>query len=230
MLMSRENKVWIISDTHLKHAKVATYCQRPPNFTELIDTNVKRIVQPNDILIHVGDVGIDKAEGEEGFMKIVRTWPGKKWLVRGNHDQKAPGWYVEHGFDWCGDAMIFRGAWITHKPWMKELPEGCHVNIHGHLHNIWHGFVSTDPAKADPVFVEAVQKGRLPRPWHRLFAIEYTNYSPVEFDKFIAKPDKFLARGPAGRKHDEDGKEGMKLLESVPDGTGDSTEVEHGKF
>ncbi len=28
-----------------------------------------------------------------------------------------------------------------------------------------------------------------------LFAVEYTKYFPVEFDKFIANPDKYFARG-----------------------------------
>jgi hypothetical protein len=33
-------------------------------------------------------------------------------------------------------------------------------------------------------------------PWQRLFAVEYTDYRPVEFDKFIHRPDKYQARGP----------------------------------
>lgn len=194
--MTRPTKVWAISDTHLKHAKVGTYCRRPENFTELIDKHIHEMVQPEDILIHFGDVGIDKAEGPDGFMKIVRAWPGKKWLVRGNHDQKACPWYVDHGFDACVDAMIFRSVFITHKPYLGELPEGCFLNAHGHLHNVWHGFISNDPEKANDEFIKVAQTGKLPKPWHRLFAVEYTDYRPVEFDKWIQKPDKFLARGP----------------------------------
>jgi calcineurin-like phosphoesterase family protein len=190
------SKVWLISDTHLKHQKIATYCRRPENFTELIDQNVKRLVKPEDTLVHLGDVGIDRAEGPDGFMKYVREWPGKKVLVRGNHDQHGCAWYIDHGFDFACDAMIFRSVWLTHKPWLGELPEGTHINVHGHLHNCWDGFLPDDPEKEQEEFVVAAQTGKLLRPWHRLFAIEYTGYAPVCFDKFVAKPDKYQARGP----------------------------------
>jgi len=189
-------KTYLISDTHLKHAKVATYCKRPENFTELLNRNIKQVMRPEDILIHLGDVGIDKAEGTEGFMKHVREWPGRKILVRGNHDNKSVMYYMEHGFDFACDAMVFRGAWLTHKPWLGELPEGTHVNVHGHLHNVWDGFLPEDPEKEQEDFVFAARNGRLQRPWHRLFAVEYTDYRPVDFDKFIAKPDKYQARHP----------------------------------
>lgn len=191
-------KNWLISDTHLKHDQVATYCKRPANFTELIDKNVRRLVQPGDTVIHVGDVGIDKAEGPDGFMKYIRDWPGRWILVRGNHDQRSVNWYMDHGFAFACDAMIFRGAWITHKPWLGYLPDGTHVNVHGHLHNVWDGFIDEDPEKDEDEFSQSLKLGRLPRPWNRLFAIEYTNYGPVDFDKFVAKPDKYKARGPNG--------------------------------
>jgi calcineurin-like phosphoesterase family protein len=188
-------KTYIISDTHLKHAKVATYCQRPENFTELIHNNVMTIVKPEDTLIHVGDVGIDKEEGPDGFMRLVREWPGKKILVRGNHDDKSCVWYMDHGFDFACDAMLYRGVWFTHHPWIDPLPKGAHVNVHGHLHNVWSGFISKDPSQRDE-FSEAYEAGRLPREYNRLFAVEYTGYSCVEMDKFLAKPDKYQARGP----------------------------------
>lgn len=178
-------KTWIITDTHLNHEKIKTYCQRPDNFTELIDQNIHRMVQPHDILIHCGDIGMGKVDS---WANTVRNWPGKKWLVRGNHDQKSCQWYVENGlFDMACDGMIYRGVWITHKPWLEKLPEGTHINIHGHLHNVWDGFLPEDPKKEQEEFVISAKCGRLMYPWHRLLAIEYTNYMPVEFDKFVAK-------------------------------------------
>jgi hypothetical protein len=36
----------------------------------------------------------------------------------------------------------------------------------------------------------------LKHPWQRLFAIEYTDYRPVEFNKFVSHPDKYQSRGP----------------------------------
>lgn len=187
-------KTYLVSDTHLNHAKIKTYCQRPDDFTERINHNIQAIVKSEDLLIHLGDVGMDK---EHTWTAATKAWPGRKVLVRGNHDNKSCQWYMENaGFHFACDAMIYRGAWLTHKPWLGELPEGTHVNVHGHLHNVWDGFhCEADPEKENFQFVEAARSGKLLKPWHRLFAIEYTDYRPVDFDKFIAKPDKYEARG-----------------------------------
>lgn len=175
-------KVYLISDTHFNHANIATYCDRPANFTEIIIRNWKQIVKPDDVIIHLGDVFIGKSEG---WTAIHPELPGKKILVRGNHDQRSVTWYMANGFDACLDAMVFRGCWLTHKP-SEELPAGCQINVHGHLHNIWHGF-KFDGGN------EVLMSPR--SPWHRLFAVEYTDYMPIEFDKFVNHPDKYLARG-----------------------------------
>jgi calcineurin-like phosphoesterase family protein len=173
--------IYLISDTHFNHQNIATYCQRPSNFTELIIRNWNTLVRHEDTIIHLGDVQIgSKAEW------IMPSLPGKKILVRGNHDrQKSCAWWMSKGFDFACDSMIFRGMWLTHEP-SRALPEGCLYNIHGHLHNIWHGF--RPDRGAEPT--------KLYNSWQRLFAIEYTDYKPVEFDKFIDRPKKYLATGP----------------------------------
>jgi calcineurin-like phosphoesterase family protein len=151
-------------------------------------------VKPEDLLIHLGDVGIGNPES---YVKLVQEWNCRKVLVRGNHDGKGCQWWMEKGgFDFACDAMVYRGVWLTHKPWLGELPDGTHVNVHGHLHNVWDGFYPDDPEAGQSEFVVAAQTGHLLRPFHRLFAVEYTNYMPVEFDRFVAKPDRYQARGP----------------------------------
>jgi calcineurin-like phosphoesterase family protein len=187
-------KTWLLSDTHLNHEKIKTWCQRPDDFTERLDKNVRQMVKPEDLVIHLGDVGIGKSEE---FMKTVESWPGRWVLVRGNHDGKSCQYYMDHGFSFACDAMVYRGVWLTHKPWRQELPEGTFLNVHGHLHNVWDGFLPDDPEKSQDEFAVALQLGRLPKPWHRLFAVEYTDYKPVEFDKFVAKGHKlFQSTGP----------------------------------
>ncbi len=124
---------------------------------------------------------------------------GKWTLVRGNHDwDKGPLWWMNHGFASCVDSCIVRGVYFTHKP-TDVLPKGANLNVHGHLHNIWDGF---HPEGDTNPFDEAhtiSRLGRLPQPFNRLFAIEYTNYMPVEFHKFVNHPDKYKARGPNER-------------------------------
>jgi calcineurin-like phosphoesterase family protein len=175
-------KVYLTSDTHLNHANIATYCDRPTDFTERIIRNWQQTVQPDDLVIHLGDVFIGPVEG---WRRIHPLLPGRKILVRGNHDrQRSPTWWMENGFDAAVDGMVFRNVWLTHQP-ATSRAAGCDLNIHGHLHNIWHGF----RPEGEPT------ERKLKNDWQRLFAIEYTNYLPVEFDKFVAHPQKYLATG-----------------------------------
>jgi calcineurin-like phosphoesterase family protein len=115
--------------------------------------------------------------------------PGRKILIRGNHDEgHSASWWMNNGWDFCCDGMIYRGVWLSHKP-SDFLPPGCNLAVHGHLHNIWHGFHPEENESPLP------HRKLLKNPWQRLFAIEYTQYQPVEFDEFLQKPDKYLARG-----------------------------------
>jgi calcineurin-like phosphoesterase family protein len=174
--------VYLISDTHFNHTKIATYCDRPENFTEILIRNWQNIIKPDDLVIHLGDVFIGKAEG---WYAIKSALPGRKVLVRGNHDrQRSVGWWMSHGFEFACDGMRFRNCWLTHEPDTSRAG-GCDLNIHGHLHNIWHGFNPDNGEK----------QTRLHHDWQRLFSVEYTNYMPVEFDKFVAHPDRYQSKG-----------------------------------
>lgn len=188
-------KFYIISDTHFNHSKIATYCDRPSNHTELTIRNCQNTVRPEDTVICVGDVFIGPPSG---WAEIRKQLPGTWWLIRGNHDHHhGAAWWCDHGFVFAADAMIFRRVWFTHRP-SSVLPEGCDINIHGHLHNIWNGFHPDDPAKSEKDHLIS-STGHLEFPYQRLFALEYTNYMPVELEKFIAHPDRYNARGPNGK-------------------------------
>ena len=185
-------KTYLFSDSHLNHGKIATYCQRPENFTDLIELGWNRTVKPDDVVIHLGDVAIGDIAASRAILDRLQ---GRKILVRGNHDRKHSNtwWMTKGGFDFSCDSMTFRGCLLTHEP-ANHLPSDCTLNIHGHLHNIWHGFhpnASVDPL--DETTMKLTQ--RLQFPWQRLFACEYTNYSPVEFEKFVTHPDKYFAKG-----------------------------------
>jgi calcineurin-like phosphoesterase family protein len=184
-------KVYIASDWHLNHTNIATYCDRPANFTDLIMKRHNDIVKPEDLLINLGDVCIGK-KGE--VTELIKSMNGRKILIRGNHDRQ---WsctrWMSAGFDFACDSMIFRNCWLTHEP-ADKLPTGTSLNLHGHLHNIWHGFHPDETWEHG--YETANSRTALKNPWQRLFAIEYTDYRPVEFDKFVMHPDKYQARGP----------------------------------
>jgi len=166
---------FLISDTHFNYDRIATYCKRPENFTELLIKNWQEIVKPEDLVIHLGDVAI----GNRRKVKdILAELPGRKALVLGNHDRMhGPDWWMSQGFDFACQAMKYRNCWLTHEP-STSLADGCLLNIHGHLHN----------------FEREVHPDYKAKPFHRLFAVEYTNYRPVNFDRFVSHPDKYKAR------------------------------------
>lgn len=179
--------VYLISDTHFNHQNIATYCQRPSDFTEIIITRWNETVRSEDTVIHLGDVMIGRKSEW-----IMSSLPGRKILVRGNHDrQNSCTWWMEHGFDFACDALVFRNCWLTHEP-APSLVGECELNIHGHLHNIWHGFLP-DPKQGSE---HHRKRNLLDNPWQRLFSIEYTDYRPVEFNKFVSHPDKYQSRRP----------------------------------
>ncbi len=183
--------VYLISDTHFNHQNIATYCDRPKDFTERIIKNWNAIVKPEDLIIHLGDVQIGKKSDW-----IIPALPGRKVLVRGNHDRQWSNTrWMEAGFSFSCDGMRFRNCWLSHEPDTSRAG-GCDLNIHGHLHNIWHGFHPNGPKTGHGDGLTLHQQMKLHNPWQRLFAIEYTNYMPIEFDKFVSHPDRYQARGP----------------------------------
>jgi len=171
MRKSKVRVTWLLADSHFNHDRMRTHCDRPENFTELIIKRCQEVIQPEDLVIHLGDVAIGNRRKVKDIMAEL---PGTWVLVRGNHDMMhGNDWWMHNGFAFSCDAMVYRNAWLTHKP-SDDLPAGCTVNIHGHLHN-W-GF-----------------KGFFAKPHQLLFAVEYTGYRPVAFDKFVAHPEKFKA-------------------------------------
>lgn len=150
----------ITSDTHFNHAKLIEYCHRPKNFSELIYKHLAGILCKDSILIHLGDICIGADELVHD--KFIISLPGKKILVKGNHDRKSTNWYLNHGWDFVCNyfALEIFGKKIkfTHIPiiWDGEWE----LNIHGHLHNLTHREVA---------FL---------KPWHFLISMEQNNYHP----------------------------------------------------
>jgi calcineurin-like phosphoesterase family protein len=195
---AEDMNVYLISDTHFNHdaegGVMRTYCMRPEKYADLIVKHWRETVKPEDLVIHLGDVMIGKRDDRLRFL------PGRKILVRGNHDRaQSNTWWMEKGaFDFACDGFMFRNVWLTHEP-ANALPEGALYNVHGHLHNIWDGFHKPERLERDKEVLGIDPTKQLKHPWQRLFATEYTDYRPVEFNKFISHPEKYQATGPRKR-------------------------------
>ncbi len=180
-----DNKIWIITDTHLGHDNIVKYCNRPENHSELILENLS-VIKDGDTLIHLGDfcIGKDKEWHEKFFSKIPNV---KKILIRGNHDKQSSSWYLRNGWDFVCEnySEHYFGKYITfsHIP----IENIQNINIHGHYHN-------NLPRLLKKQFVVEGEKERNDRDFilekynpnlHRLLCLEEENYKPVLLETII---------------------------------------------
>jgi len=128
LLLSIDNKTFIISDTHFNHDGVLKFepCRLKSMHadgmglyvkgdeeslnkahTEWIIKNWNKTVGKDDIVIHLGDVAW------KGHQEIIPRLNGKKILILGNHDKKGPNTY--HQFDQVirGNVKIENGLVYT---------------------------------------------------------------------------------------------------------------------
>lgn len=167
-------KYWVISDTHYHHRMLVEHNYRPEGFEGLIAKHWREMVKPEDLVIHLGDVVVGR-DGEAHDV-YVRPMPGKKILVRGNHDSRSLGWYMGHGWDFCCDSFSIdyagKRVLFTHIP---DHNTPCDINVHGHLHAI----PEQSHRRAE---IMSFYKER-----HVLVAMELTKYRPLLLDTIVAQ-------------------------------------------
>lgn len=156
-------KTWVVTDTHFNHKTLVEEGWRPADYQRRIMREWAHVVHGDDLVYHLGDVIFGN---QSELSSIMASLPGTKVLVRGNHDKQSDGWFTSRGFAYVASGILTKGVWLSHHP-AQKLPDGALVNVHGHLHNSTH--------RGDPKDFPA----------HcRLLALEYTDYKPVELEKF----------------------------------------------
>jgi calcineurin-like phosphoesterase family protein len=155
---------WIISDTHFGHSNIQKHCRRPADVDAQMVANWQRLVEPDDLVYHLGDFYFTSGSGRT-LDEWVALLPGRKILVLGNHDSKTVSAYINAGFAFCCDEFVSGGILFTHTP-RAYLPAGVQLNVHGHMHN-------------------SVDYRHRAYPHCRLFTLEYEDYSPRILDKWL---------------------------------------------
>lgn len=157
---------WLITDMHINHDKMLKV-GRPADYVERMISQCARMVRPQDTLINLGDVIFYHSSQLVGLMARI---PGRKILVRGNHDKKSNTWFERNGFDFVADAIVLGSVVLSHKP-LLVFPDGVQHNIHGHFHDNDHRSADVgdwyDPRK------------------HFKLAVEETDYAPVRMDQLL---------------------------------------------
>lgn len=130
-----DDSTWIISDTHFFHENIGRYCDRPAGWQEMIIDNWNRLIQPEEIVFHVGDPALGKKEKIEGLAPLLN---GHLYLMRGNHDRRSKAFYQQLGITLVPDPYLMNypsGLQLvfSHRP-IVPLEPGL-LNLHGHIHN-----------------------------------------------------------------------------------------------
>lgn len=181
-------KTWLITDTHFGHQQMVQWCNRPEDFSAQIFKNLEMIM-PGDLIIHLGDfcIGKDANWHKAWFTALPEA---KRILIRGNHDKRSNSWYMEHGWHLVCDSFTLN----THgkRILFSHIPQKDNgqfdLNIHGHFHNTLHRLL--EARWVTPTEEERNKDDlKVLTPKHRLLAIEYTDYKPVQLTKFLnSKP------------------------------------------
>jgi calcineurin-like phosphoesterase family protein len=136
-------QVFVISDLHLGHAATLSFLRRDGsplrpflNLHEMHDRIIdgwNSVVTAQDKIYVLGDVSMKTNKMLQGLLADL---PGKKRLIRGNHDLGKDSWYHGAGFKSIYGVRNINNVWLTHVPMHPQSMEGRAIgNIHGHLHD-----------------------------------------------------------------------------------------------
>ena len=175
-------KYWILADPHLGQVPDPAKAEndvfgRPADFSERILKGLRNI--KDGVLVCLGDVCFKNEES--WHEQIAKACPNiLRWLILGNHDAKSATWYMTHGWHFVGRSFLIsiygHDILFSHKP-QKETGEFS-LNIHGHFHN-------TDFKKHEPEIASILTDK------HRLIALEYSGFTPVNLKTVVDNPKKF---------------------------------------
>jgi calcineurin-like phosphoesterase family protein len=123
--------VYIISDLHLGHEKIALLrgFKSAEEQDEVIISNWNKIVNKRDKIIIPGDITMEKAEPLRNLLKMN----GFKHVIPGNHDIKGMRQLLDFSQKVTGPFKYKKKIWITHFP-IHPLELHGKMNAHGHVH------------------------------------------------------------------------------------------------
>lgn len=165
---------FIISDTHFGHFNIIRFCDRPLNHEDIIIRNWQNTVPEDATILHLGDVAFGKPREIYDWAEIIKDLPGRKLLIKGNHDHSRS-MKIYKGIFEVIDPFIqeFAGVrfYFSHYP-DHPIKDQWDVNIHGHIHN------NPLPLTPEPVNTPGIYQN---------VSIEVTNYSPVQLSSILRK-------------------------------------------
>jgi calcineurin-like phosphoesterase family protein len=121
--------VFVISDLHLNHANIISYCKRPfesvREMNQVLIKNWNYVIKPDDFVYFVGDMALGNSD------KYIEKLNGNIYFIWGNHDETTdPDCnYESLPCSYKGIEFLF-----IHDPAMVRREFKGWI-IHGHHHN-----------------------------------------------------------------------------------------------
>lgn len=135
-------KLWFTSDTHFWHKNIVVYSNRPfltvdgqPDVEKMNESLIRYwndCVKPDDLVIHLGDMGFGRDCTSEKLREIRQRLNGTMLLVRGNHDHKPRKWLLPK--DKIADELQFGPVYMAHVPVFAPPTLEVTTVICGHVH------------------------------------------------------------------------------------------------
>ena len=119
-----EPRLFITSDLHLGHKAIIQYCNRPFDFTDkgieesddFLLAQYRDTVKENDMVIFLGDLTFKKNHKGQKMTEIITKLPGRKVLIKVNHDWYKDSFYRKCGFLSVNRYLIFGDYFLCHFP------------------------------------------------------------------------------------------------------------------
>ena len=136
--------IYLTSDLHFYHEKVIHTCNRPfrdaQEMNEKLILNWNRVISPDDDVFILGDVTM---KGPEKVQSVLSRLAGKKYLVKGNHDDYVDNEYwklyqdtfvwVKNYYELRYQNLLFILFHFPIEEWNQFFKGSIH--LHGHQHN-----------------------------------------------------------------------------------------------
>ena len=122
--------VYFIGDLHFGHQGIEKFRTQFPNeqvHRQYVMGCWEGIIRKRDVVYVMGDAAFTQ-DGLDDVGKL----PGRKILVRGNHDLLPTEAYLAVFAEVYG-ALAYKGMWLTHVPIHPSELYG-RTNVHGHCH------------------------------------------------------------------------------------------------
>jgi calcineurin-like phosphoesterase family protein len=137
---------WVISDPHFGDPRISSYTGRPVGHTEEILSRWRARVGLNEPVLLLGDIVISN---DSALFDAIAALPGRKVLLRGNHDTQSSLWFgralgmeviaAKRPHKNCPRGEAISLPWQGARLQLSHIPRSWHddtwdINVHGHIH------------------------------------------------------------------------------------------------